>query len=670
MQIQEEGNMMDNNRITMEYLRKIEDCIGTSGDLEALSGKTQMIDYPGRNNTKNRLTHTLDVANIAERIAKGIKKRDIFILKAKIAGLCHDIGHCAFGHEGEAALNRYFKAHPLDTEEAMTGHLQNMKDDFGEEYVNSLPEERRNQLYFAHNEHSVRVIKQILREDELELPPELALAILLHSSSSPMFPTNLLGQIVLIADKISYGIEDVHDLKKERILGRGAIIDAINQECPFLSEETKHKMLDIYLDPIRAKQQLIEEAVKEYEESGQITGGYKDIQDTGIFAYNRGASLTEEEKTNLARRVEEVESKYPNFLAAYMMQIVVKSKIHQKRNNKVKDESAQAKIPALLNYFAENPDELRNYLEETGQNYLMERWGEYSFNEQIAYCMASFSNDEIEKIYLEMEHLLPQKLEAKVTYPLGQDQRKARETLGNIIERLKREGYTERNSRVQKFIDWYYDTRNGDFFHDESMLRIRRDRRGGYTAAYKTKVKTKTEIRIRGATTIREKRFPFLFRKPLEAFESLDVPRIQEVDSEPKFRTDLKRRTYIFKKGKETIVMAYNEQGIMGLGTQKSPICTIEIRDEDELEREEYKGKRPNRVTNALNKMVRVIRRCRGSATPRYKTTRAGSVCLKDILEEMKIKSTKEPIYQTMYKKWEEERTSDAAALDDEHDDR
>lgn len=74
-----------------------------------LQNKTQL--FPGQESDffRNRLTHSLEVSQIAKSIANKIKKEhpklDVLPQVCEIAGLVHDIGHLPFGHNGERALD-------------------------------------------------------------------------------------------------------------------------------------------------------------------------------------------------------------------------------------------------------------------------------------------------------------------------------------------------------------------------------------------------------------------------------------------------------------------------------------------------------------------------------------------------------------------------------------
>ena len=65
--------------------------------------------YPGANHT--RFEHSIGTAHLSAVIARKVGLDEDEVLKVKIYGLLHDIGHCAFSHEGEDVLKKYVGTH-------------------------------------------------------------------------------------------------------------------------------------------------------------------------------------------------------------------------------------------------------------------------------------------------------------------------------------------------------------------------------------------------------------------------------------------------------------------------------------------------------------------------------------------------------------------------------
>ncbi|MBQ8338060.1 MAG: deoxyguanosinetriphosphate triphosphohydrolase [Oscillospiraceae bacterium] len=135
-----------------------------------LKHKTQVFLSPEGDHYRTRLTHTLEVAQIARAIARSMNLNEDL---TEAAALGHDLGHTPFGHAGERALN----------EIASCG--------------------------FKHYEQSVRTAQKLEKNGlGLNLTYEVADAILCHTN---MIASTIEGRIIEIADKIAYINHDIDD---------------------------------------------------------------------------------------------------------------------------------------------------------------------------------------------------------------------------------------------------------------------------------------------------------------------------------------------------------------------------------------------------------------------------------------------------------------------------
>ncbi|MCI8578433.1 MAG: deoxyguanosinetriphosphate triphosphohydrolase [Lachnospiraceae bacterium] len=142
-----------------------------------LKHKTQVFLAPEGDHYRTRLTHTLEVAQIARTIARSLRLNEDL---TEAIALGHDLGHTPFGHSGERILD----------EVCLDG--------------------------FAHYKQSVRVV-EVLENDGrgLNLTKEVRDGILNHRTSG--HPSTLEGGIVRFSDKIAYINHDIDDAIRGRI---------------------------------------------------------------------------------------------------------------------------------------------------------------------------------------------------------------------------------------------------------------------------------------------------------------------------------------------------------------------------------------------------------------------------------------------------------------------
>jgi len=88
-----------------------------------LEAKTQVFARGYSDHFRNRLTHTLEVAQISRTIAGALH---LNVDLAEALGLVHDIGHPPFGHAGEKALDTAMRAHGLSFDHNLHAHCRGL----------------------------------------------------------------------------------------------------------------------------------------------------------------------------------------------------------------------------------------------------------------------------------------------------------------------------------------------------------------------------------------------------------------------------------------------------------------------------------------------------------------------------------------------------------------
>ncbi|MCC7023467.1 MAG: deoxyguanosinetriphosphate triphosphohydrolase [Thermomicrobiales bacterium] len=151
-----------------------------------LMHKTQVFIAPAGDHYRTRLTHTLEVTQIARTIGRALRLNEDLI---EAIGLAHDLGHTPFGHAGETALAEAFPG-------------------------------------FRHNEQSLRVVDTLERDGRgLNLTHPVRDGILHHSKSragmahaASGFAGTLEGEVVRVSDGIAYINHDLDDAIRAGLL--------------------------------------------------------------------------------------------------------------------------------------------------------------------------------------------------------------------------------------------------------------------------------------------------------------------------------------------------------------------------------------------------------------------------------------------------------------------
>ncbi|MBQ6381298.1 MAG: deoxyguanosinetriphosphate triphosphohydrolase [Clostridia bacterium] len=154
-----------------------------------LKHKTQVFLSPEGDHYRTRLTHTLEVAQIARTIARALQLNEDL---TEAIALGHDLGHTPFGHAGERALNDVYP----------TG--------------------------FKHYVQSVRVVETLEKEGKgLNLTEEVKNGILCHTKGEEA--VTLEGRLVRLADRIAYINHDIDDALRAGVITEEQISREVHQ---------------------------------------------------------------------------------------------------------------------------------------------------------------------------------------------------------------------------------------------------------------------------------------------------------------------------------------------------------------------------------------------------------------------------------------------------------
>ncbi|MGN0406690.1 MAG: deoxyguanosinetriphosphate triphosphohydrolase [Bacteroides sp.] len=172
-----------------------------------LKHKTQVFLAPEGDHYRTRLTHTLEVAQIARSISRALRLNEDL---TEAIALGHDLGHTPFGHAGERTLNAL------------------------------CPEG------FSHYKQSIRTVEFLEKDGRgLNLTKEVRDGILNHRTAG--MPSTLEGKVVRLSDKIAYINHDIDDAIRAKIFKED---DVPKEYSDILGNSTKTRLNTLINDII------------------------------------------------------------------------------------------------------------------------------------------------------------------------------------------------------------------------------------------------------------------------------------------------------------------------------------------------------------------------------------------------------------------------------------
>jgi dGTPase len=187
-----------------------------------LKHKTQVFVAPEGDHFRTRLTHTLEVTMVSRTVARALDLNEDL---TEAIGLGHDLGHPAFGHIGEEALDDCLR-------ERFPGHPG-----------------------FRHFEQSLRVVDVL---EPLNLNEPVREGILRHSSRIEP-PATLEGRIVRLVDRVAYINHDIDDAVRAGVLA----VEALPVDEIAVLGDTGSARID----------RLVHDLVEHSEQAGDIVQG-------------------------------------------------------------------------------------------------------------------------------------------------------------------------------------------------------------------------------------------------------------------------------------------------------------------------------------------------------------------------------------------------------------
>ncbi len=237
-----------------------------SKSFRRLMHKTQVFFLPQDEHFRTRMTHTLEVTQIARIIARALKLNEDL---CEASALGHDLGHTPFGHTGEKAMQLFYS-----------------------------PD-------FTHYKQSIRVVEKLERDGAgLNLTYEVKDAILNHSGDN--VAETLEGRIVNLADRIAYINHDIDDAVRGGIIS----IDDIPKRLLDVLGKGHSERINNMVSSV-----ILESTDKNYigmtKEMGEATNELRTYLFDNVY-HNKIAKSEEDKAIEMLRILFEYFVKHPN----------------------------------------------------------------------------------------------------------------------------------------------------------------------------------------------------------------------------------------------------------------------------------------------------------------------------------------------------------------------
>ncbi|MFA6947413.1 MAG: deoxyguanosinetriphosphate triphosphohydrolase [Eubacteriales bacterium] len=276
-----------------EYQRD-RDRILHSKAFRRLMHKTQVFISPEHDHYRTRLTHTLEVTQVARTIARALRLNEDL---CEAIALGHDLGHTPFGHSGEAFLRRFDPS-------------------------------------FAHYEQSLRVVDTLER---LDLTYEVRDGIVHHTAGGACTAE---GEVIRAADHIAYINHDIDDALRAGILHYGDIPADITAALG----QTHGERIDVMV-------QSIIDASVENDFRFAVSGN----DGKSVFAPASESALTAKTRSGyvcplrMGAEVEDATRRLHEFLY---------ERVYKNPIAKSEEVRAERMLSVMYDYFLKNPDSL------------------------------------------------------------------------------------------------------------------------------------------------------------------------------------------------------------------------------------------------------------------------------------------------------------------------